>query len=402
MLAAEQTVLDWPFPRTASGCPASVLAELREGPPCAVRLPAGTAESRRAWLVTKHADVQQALKDPRLSADELLPDAPVRIQVPPGQRPSSFLRMDDPEHSRLRGMIATEFTARRVKGLAPAVQRLIDDLLDDLAGRPQPTDLHDAFSRKLPTLVIARLLGVPDEDSPYFIEKTQVTISQGDPERSYAAYQDMTRYLGELATRKLTEPQDDLMSRLATRHLATGAIDLDELVGIARLVLVAGHETTTNQIALNILSLLRDDELRAKVLADDGARIPRFIEESMRYWSISQDAIVRLAVEEFELGGVTMRAGDAVVISIPAANHDPSVFPDPGLLDVDRDTSKHMQWGNGPHFCQGAPLARLEMELALRGLFGRFPGLRLATDDPNSLFRIGTVFHGVSRLPVTW
>ncbi|MCX4782633.1 cytochrome P450 [Streptomyces sp. NBC_01264] len=402
MLESAETVLDWPFPRTKSGCPAAVLAELREEPPSVVRIPAGASESRRAWLITKYPDVRQALMDPRLSADETLPGAPVRIQVDPAQKPGSFLRMDDPEHARLRGLIATEFTARRVRALRPAIQQLIDDLLDELEAHPQPADLQDIFSRKLPTLVIARLLGVPDEDSPYFVEKTRLTIGQGDPARSYAAYTEMSEYLGVLATRKLDDPQDDLMSRLAVDHLGPGHITLDELVGIARLVLVAGHETTTNQIALNILSLLLDEKLKEEVLADDGALIAQYVEEAMRYWSISQDAIVRLAVEDFELGGVSMKKGDAVVISIPAGNHDPSAFPDPLRIDLRRDAGKHMQWGIGPHYCQGAPLARLEMELALRTLFRRFPGLRLDAEDPDSVFRTGTVFHGVRHLPVTW
>lgn len=402
MLETEEKVLAWPFALTSSGCPPPIFAELRKNSPCAVRIPAGAAESRRAWLLTRYPDVRRALMDPRLSADETLPGAPVRIQLPPGQRPSSFLRMDDPEHARLRGMIATEFTARRVRMLRFAIQKLIEDLLDELATRPQPADLHDAFSRKLPTLVIARLLGVPDEDSSFFIEKTRITISQGDPERSYAAYQEMSEYLGIMAIGKQRNPQDDLISRLAVNHLAKGDITLDELVGIARLVLVAGHETTTNQIALNVLSILLDDDLRARVLADDGALISLYVEESMRYWSISKDAMVRLVIEDLELGGVVMKRGDAVVISIPAANHDESTFPHPDRIDVHRDTGNHLQWGIGPHYCQGAPLARLEMELSLRALFQRFPDLRLATGTPDSLFRRGTVFHGLERLPVTW
>ena len=400
-LADHTDILDWPFARTEDGNPPPILAELRKAPPCVVRIPAGAAEARLAWLVTRYADVRQALADPRLSADETLPGAPVRIQVPPGGNPSSFLRLDDPEHARLRGMIQTEFTARRVKRLREPVQRLVDELLDDLAAQPQPADLHAVFSRALPTLVIARLLGVPEEDSPFFIEKTRVTISQEDPAVSQAAFAEMSEYLAKLALRKLTEPGDDLMSRLAVRHYDTSAITLDELVGIARLVLVAGHETTTNQLALNVLALLRDDDLRARVAADDGALIPNFIEESMRYWSISQDAMVRLAVEDMDLGGIRIEKGDAVVISVPAGNHDETVFACPHRIDPERDTSGHLQWGYGPHYCQGAPLARLEMELALRSLLRRFPNLRLVA-DPRTLFRRGTVFHGVTHLPVTW
>ncbi|WP_018252047.1 cytochrome P450 [Salinispora mooreana] len=402
LLQAEEKVLTWPFARTEWGTPPPILAQLRQAPPCAVIIPAGAASERRAWLVTRYPDVRQALMDPRLSADELLPGAPVRIQVPQEERPSSFLRMDDPEHGRLRGMIASQFTARRVRQLVPAVQRRTDDLLDAFVAGPCPADLHDAFSRKLPTLVIASLLGVPDEDSAFFVEKTRVTLSQDDPEVSFAAYREMTDYLGQLAARKAKEPQDDLMSQLAVNNLAVGDITMDELVGIARLVLVAGHETTTNQIALNILSLLLDPGLRAQVLADDGRLLPEYIEEAMRYWSISQDGIVRLVTEDLVLGEVQMRAGDAVVISIPAANHDPTVFPEPNRIDVTRSPRDHLQWGNGPHYCQGAPLARLEMVIALRTLFARLPGLRLATDDVPSLFRRGTVFHGVENLPVAW
>jgi cytochrome P450 len=402
VLESEQNPLDWPFPRTTAGEPPEILDTLRERLPCAVRIPAGATESRLAWLVTKYDDVRLALKDPRLSADELLPGAPVRIQIPPGQRPSSFLRMDDPEHGRLRGMITTEFTAKRVRSMHEPVRQLIDELLDNLATRARPADLHDAFSRRLPTLVIARLLGVPDEDSSHFVELTRVTISQGDPAKSLAAYVEMSEYLAKLVLRKAEHPADDLISRLATNYLAKGELTVDEAVGISRLVLVAGHETTTNQIALNVLSLLLDDDLRARVLADDGALIPRFVEESMRYWSISQDAIVRLVVEDLELGGVRMAAGDAVVISIPAGNHDPAMFPRPRCIHLDREQNDHLQWGAGPHFCQGAPLARLEMELSLRSLFNRFPDLRLATDRPDELLRRGTVFHGMERLPVTW
>ncbi|MFJ4922360.1 cytochrome P450 [Streptomyces sp. NPDC088725] len=394
-------VLDWPFPRTEDGAPPQILETLRRQPPCVVRIPEGAAQSRLAWLVTRHPDVKQALSDPRLSADERRPGAPVRIQLPPGSNPSSFLRLDDPEHARLRGMIQNEFTRHRIRKLTDPIQRLTDELLDELADLPQPADLHDAFSRKLPTLVIARLLGVPTEDSGFFVEKTSTTISQEDPVKSYEAFTEMSDYLARLAEYKLGDPGDDLISRLAKQYLAPGTITLDELVGVARLVLVAGHETTTNQIALNILSLLLDDDLRARVVAGDGARIPQFVEESMRYWSISQDAILRQATEDMELGGVRIAAGDAVVISIPAANHDEKVFGCPHRIDVDRDTGAHLQWGYGPHYCQGAPLARLEMEISLRSLLNRFPGLALA-EDSRKVFRQGTVFHGVTRLPVTW
>lgn len=402
MLDEQQHVLDWPFARPANGHVHSILEDLRQSPPCVVQLPAGAVDSRRAWLITRYPDVKQALMDPRLSVDETLPGAPVRIQLPPGDKPSSFLRLDDPEHERLRGMVVSEFTARRIRTMRPSIERLIDELLDDLGERPRPADLQDAFSRKLPTLVIARLLGIPDEESPFFIESTRVSISQGDPKRSLAAFTKMSERLTEIGEAKVKEPQDDVMSRLAVNYFAKGLLTMTELVALARLLLIAGHETTTNQIALNVLSLLLDKGLRAEVLANDGALIPQYVEEAVRFWSISQDGILRMALEDMELGGVQISKGDAVVISIPSANHDESMFPDAGHIDVHRNTHGHMQWGNGPHYCTGAPLAKLEMELALRKLFQRFPTLELAVDRPDGLFRRETVFHGVYELPVTW
>ncbi|MBB1258460.1 cytochrome P450 [Streptomyces alkaliterrae] len=400
-LDSQENVLDWPFKRT---CPMSVppeLAELRAQPPCAVRIPEGAVPARRAWLVTRHADVRQALMDPRMSADEGLEGAPVRIQLPPGERPSSFLRMDPPEHGRLRTLITSEFTARRVRTLTPGIQQLIDELLDGLAAQDRPADLCENFSTRLPTLVIARLLGVPAERSHEFVALTRVTIGQGDPERSYHAYLELTGILRGLIEHKRHEPADDIMSKLAG-HVNDGRITVDEAMGVSTLVLVAGHETTTNQIALSTLSLLLDDSLREEVLADDGKLLPQYIEESMRYWSISQDAILRMCLEDMEVGGVRMAKGDAVVVSIPGGNWDEEVFPDPGRLDVHRDTSEHLQWGIGPHYCLGAPLARLEIELALRSLFTRFPGLRLACAREDVPFRRETVFYGLHGLPVTW
>jgi len=402
MLATAEKVLHWPFSRTMHGRPPVEFDLLRTESACPVLLPAGATESRRAWLVTAYDDVRQALADPRLSADEVRPGAPVRIQVPPGERPSSFLRMDDPDHARLRSMITSEFTAHRARAVRPVVQQRIDDLLDILAASPGAADLQQVFTRALPTMIIAGILGVPTADTGNFVELTRTVLSQDDPMAAVAAYQQITQYLRDLAVSKLAEPGEDLMSRVATKHVRTGHLTIDQLVGIARLLLIAGHETTTNQLALNVLSLLLDANLRAQVLTDGGAKIGQYVEEAMRYWSISQDAILRQATVDLELSGVQMRAGDAVVISIPAANNDPAMFADQDVIRLDRDSGKHLQWGYGPHFCLGAPLARLEMELALRSLFERFPSLALAVDDPAPLYRTDTIFFGVKTLPVTW
>ncbi len=394
-------VLEWPFLRTASGRPPQILSDLRRQLPCIVRLPAGAVDARLSWLVTRYEDVEIALKDPRLSADEMLPGAPVRIQVPPGNRPASFLRMDDPEHGRLRRTIISDFTAHRARQMIGMVTEMVNELLDDVAAQPQPADLHDLFTRKLPTVVIARVLGVPAADSPYFVERTRVMISQGHPAESLVAYHEITDYLGELARGKEIEPADDIMTRLMQRS-AAGELSFEEVVGILRLLLIAGHETTTNQITLNVLTLLIDPEMRARMTAADDDEVDRFVEESMRYWSITQDAVIRQATEELRLGGRTVRPGDAVIVSIPSANLDETVFPDPERMLLDRPMNAHLQWGAGPHYCPGAPLARVEMRIAIQVLLERFPALRLAVDDYSGLFRRGHTFHGLNELPVTW
>src|SRR5882724_426316 len=198
-----ERLLDWPFERTEAGTVPPLLEKLRQEPPCRVRMPGvASDEDQIAWLVTRYPDVRQALMDPRMSADEKLPGAPMRIFVPQQERPSSFLRMDDPEHTRLRSTIATNFTARRTRAMRDDIQRLVDELLDDLASRPRPADLYEVFCRRLPTLVVARLLGVPDSDTAFFAEQVRLIMSQDDPAAAFGGYVRMTEYLGELADRK--------------------------------------------------------------------------------------------------------------------------------------------------------------------------------------------------------
>jgi cytochrome P450 len=402
----EQTVLDWPLARGCPMAPPPVLDALRHRPPVRVRIPAGVGAAQHAWLIIRNDDVRNALKDPRLSADEQRPGFPLRFQVPADDRPSSFLRMDDPDHARLRRMIATEFTARRVQALRPALQQLIDTRVDRLlnarAAGAYPVDLVASFAVPVPALVIARLLGVRQEDSAFFLEQTRIMIAQENPAESLQAHQRIVDFLDRTARRKENDPGDDLISRLIQRHLVTGDLTRQEFLGMLKLVLAAGHETTANQIGLSILSLLLDDRLRADVLADGCALMPQYIEESMRYWSIAQDGVVRQATEDLDIAGVHIRTGESVMLSIPGANHDAGVFADPLRIDIHRTTGGHVQWGHGPHHCQGAPLARLEMDLALRTLFTRLPGLRLACDAAEIRYRRNSLFHGVEKLPVTW
>ncbi|MEU4037877.1 cytochrome P450 [Streptomyces collinus] len=402
MRVAYPSVLDWPLVRVCPLSPPPALGVVRDGPPTLVRLPAVAGEEQLVWLITRHEDVKAALKDPRLSADETRPGFPLRIPVPTDDRPSGFLRMDDPEHGRLRRMVAPEFTARRVRMLRPRLQELTDRAADALAAGPRPADLVRDFAAHVSALVIARLLGIPDEHTPFFLAQTRILLTDGDPALSLAAHHRIIAFLDETARAKEKQPGDDLVSRLVTNHLATGELDRADLLGILKLLLIAGHESTATQIAFSALSLLTDDGLRAEVLADGGALLPEFVEESMRFWSIVQDSVVRQATEDVRIGETLVGEGESVMISLLAANHDATVFPRPERLDIHRDASGHLLWGHGAHFCLGASLGRLEVTLALGSLFTTLPTLRLACEVGQLRLREHPVFHSLTELPVAW
>ncbi|MBV2357579.1 cytochrome P450 [Streptomyces sp. J2-1] len=377
--------------------PPPAYTELRETPPRRVNLPDGGW----AWLITRHEDVRQALMDPRFSSDDTKPGFRHRIQLPPERNMNSFWRMDEPEHGTQRHMVMTEFTARRIKEVRPRIQELVDELLDGVANLPQPVDLYTEFCLPLPTLVIARLLGVPEQDYLTFSEQSRLCLGLGAPEKALAAYQEMNAYLHRLADEKEREPADDLISRLIHDHVLTGALDRDDLVPLVRLILIGGFETTVNQIALSVLTLLTDPAARAALVADPEKMRP-FIEESLRFWSVSHDNILRIVDADMEFAGVRMSVGDPVVVAIPAANHDPAVYDEPARFDIERDARKHLAFGHGAHLCPGAPLARREIETALSTLLARFPGLTLAA-DPNDLpYRHQSLVYGLTSLPVTW
>ncbi|MET9293107.1 cytochrome P450 [Streptomyces sp. NPDC003077] len=388
----------WPMPRTCPYSPPDQYAELRQGPPVKVRVGGG-----EAWLVTRHDHVRAVLTDDRFSSDDQLPGFPLRVRVPPEPRAMSLFRMDGPEHSRLRRMAQTEFTARRTRALRPAVDALVARLLDGIAAGPRPVDIVQEYALALPALLIARLFGVPDEDQGEFTARSQVILTpDGDPQEVYAAFTAMTAYLDRLATERERDPRDDLLSRLATQYVATGELTHEDLVAMVRLFLVAGHETTANQIALSVLSLLRAPDQLAE-LKERPELYPRAVEESLRYWSIAQDNQVRVAVGDVELDGAAIAKGDGVILALPGANHDERVFTDPGRFDIHRNAGRHVAFGYGAHLCPGAPLARMEIAVALRELFARFPSLRLADDGADVPFRNQhTVVYGLDALYVTW
>jgi cytochrome P450 len=389
---------DFPMQRTCPWLPPPQYEQLRKEPPQRVRLPSGAI----AWLVTRHADVRAALGDPRLSADHTIAGYPHRIQVPATPRGQSFFRMDDPEHGRLRRMVLPQFTARATRAGRPEVERIVGELLDELAAGPRPADLVAVFTQPLPGMVVGSILGVAVPDQRRFATMTRAILAQDiTPEQVYAAALDMGAYLEQLIEDKLTRPAGDLLSRLAHEQLTEGQLTRDDLVAMARLILVAGYETTAKQLGLSVLALLRHPGHVAELRREPGLW-KHAVQELLRYCSISEDNMGRVAIADLQIGGVPIAKGDGVLMAVPAANHDERLFPDPATLDFHRDASAHVAYGSGPHHCPGAPLANQELELALSMLLNRFPTLRLAVGVDDLDFPFPQLVYGVTALPVTW
>ncbi|MEV4096741.1 cytochrome P450 [Streptosporangium saharense] len=377
-----------------SGTPAE-LAELREGPPCRIRF----ADGRDHWVLSRHADVRAVLADPRISADDRRDGFP---QLLPGAKPGelSFTRMDDPEHGRLRRMLTSEFSVPRVEAMRPTIEGVVDGLLDDLEKGGGPADLVRRFALPVPTLVICGLLGVPYGDHDFFQTRSAAILSSNPPEVAGPAFAEIAVYLDRLLTERLREPKDDLLSRLAAR-VGNGELDYDEALGMARVLLIAGHETTANVLALSVLTLLSHPDQLAELRADP-ALARSAVGELLRFLTITQGPMARMALAPLEVGGVSVRAGDGVVMSLLSANRDERAFPEPDRLDLRRDPKFHVAFGFGPHQCLGQNLARIELEVALSRLFARFPGLALDRPVEELDLRADSVIYGVRELPVTW
>lgn len=401
-----------PLPRTLLN-PAPEYARWRAEEPAQplrrVTLPDGSIP----WLVTRHEDARAVLADPRFSADASRPGFPGRRKYTQLPRPGLFHLMDPPDHTRLRRMLIPEFSFRRMEALRGRLQRICDGLIDAMvgaapAGGVAEADLVAAYALPLPTLAICELLGVPDQDRAFYLAKYEVVIDlTAAPDEVTAARAAVYANLRALLSRRVHEPADDLVSRLATERIATGEVTLDEATGMVSLLLAAGHETTANLIALSVAALLRHPAQLAALHADaDGTAWPDAVEELLRHLTEVRPGLCRIATEDVQVAGVLVRAGEGVVVAVHAANRDPAAFParppeDADDLDVTRDAGRHLAFGHGPHQCIGQSLARAELETALPTLFRRLPGLR-ATVPPEGLALSTSAIHGVRTLPVTW
>jgi cytochrome P450 len=280
----------------------------------------------------------------------------------------------------------------------------VDEHIDALLAGPRPVDLVQAFALPVPSLVICHLLGVPYADHEFFQQRSRILVSREQPvEQAIAAHEELVEYLERVVADKLAEPADDLLSRLAVEHVTTHELSRREAALMAVLLLIAGHETTANMIALGTVALLEHpDQLAALRDSDDPMVIAGAVEELLRYLTIVHSGRRRTAVEEIEIDGQTIHAGEGIVLAGEAANRDEDRFPDPDRLDVRRDARGHLAFGFGVHQCLGQPLARVELQVVYGTLYRRIPGLRLAAALSQIPFKHESNIYGVYELPVTW
>jgi len=382
--------------------PHETLAALRAAAP-AHQIPIGPTAV--GWLITRYADVKRALNDPRLSKQALTQTRPGGAPFPVEVRRAMsehMLNFDPPEHTRLRRLVSASFTARRVESLRPRISQLTDSLLDSLDGRDR-VDLIDDFAFPLPFTVICELIGVPEIDREAFRgwSNTMVAGPAAPPDQMYQAVAATAEYVADLIGRKRAEPDDALLSSLIQASDAGEGLTSDELSSLIFLLLLAGHETTVNLIGNAVYVLLQRPAWAAS-LRDDPSLVPGAIEEILRYESPVKSSTLRLTTEPVTYGDITIPAGEVVIISLLSANRDGDAFTAADEFDPARsDAGGHVAFGHGIHYCLGAPLARLEGQIAVSTLLRRFPEMRAAVALDQLEWRPGLLMHGVTHLPVT-
>lgn len=302
----------------------------------------------------------------------------------------------------MRRTLTREFMVKKIEALRPAIADITGKLLDEMVRSQRPVDLVERFALPLPSLVICELLGVPYEDHEYFQSRSNVFVNITSTGQQVAqAWQELNAYLLDLLTAKRKVPGDDVLSRLG-EHVDAGTVTDKDATDLAVFLLFAGHETTANMIALGTAALLQNPDQIPRLLAGP-AETAQAVEELFRYLTIVHVGLRRRALEDVTIGGVTISAGDGVIVPIHLANRDPEVFTDPDRLDLGRANARqHVAFGYGIHQCLGQPLARAELQVVLPELFRRLPGLQLDAPLEDLTFKANTNVYGVRALPVAW
>ncbi|WP_439664391.1 cytochrome P450 [Lentzea sp. HUAS TT2] len=357
------------------------------------------------WRAHDHATVRAVLADGRFSIRPDLMHNPFGPGSPgdaPPSPPGAFTDHDPPDHTRYRSRLTGQFTVRRMRLLAERLEVITAEHLDELAAQGSPADLVEHFAVPVPGLMICELLGVPYERRTEFQQDAMLLTGASGAEADEAAamfeaFGRLQRFMLEMVAAKRAEPTDDVLSDLVNSEQGDSPLTDDEMAAMGMALLGGGLDTTTNMLSLGSLELLREPARVEAMLADPGAAV----EELLRYISLTP-ATARTALEDAEIDGVVVRAGDTVFVELGSANRDPARYTDPDVLDLARGTAGHLAFGHGIHQCIGQHLARIELKIAFPALFTRFPRLRLAVAEDELPRRASLVIGGLERMPVVW
>lgn len=355
------------------------------------------------WAINRYEDIKIAMAHPAISA-KVLGVLQGGENHKKANAPETFPRMDDPEHARLRRMLTKDFTVKRVDEMRPEIELMANNFIDAMIDKGQPGDLVPDYALPIPSLVISLLLGVPYGDHTFFQSITSKLMNMYTPaaERAQAS-KEFFEYMMELVALKEREPGDDLMSRLVHEYVLTGQLRRETAAVNGTILLNAGHETTANMIALSTVALLQNPDMATVMrTSDDPAVIANAVEELLRYLTIVHSLVARIATEDVMIGGTLIKAGEGMIMNLPAGNWDPGFTAEPETLDLHRPARGHLAFGYGVHQCIGQTLARAELQIALPALLRRLPGLRLAAPIEDINFRNDMSIYGVHALPVAW
>ncbi|MFF1379490.1 cytochrome P450 [Streptomyces sp. NPDC058308] len=398
-MSDRQALRNYPFSEAVALEVDPLYEKLREEEPV-VRV--GCPFGEDSWLVTTHADMKTILGDPRFSRALAAEHDESRLTPLPIH--TSILGMDSPDHTRLRRLLAKVFTTRRVELLRPRIEGEAHRLIDALVAQGPPGDLMEGFAVPFAGTVVCDLLGVPFEDREQFrgwLDAFSATTVMTEEEIE-ADTERLHGYIAELMVSRRARPQDDLVSAMVKASDEEDRLSEQELVELASVLLIAGHETVSSQL-IDSLYVLFDHPEQLDRLRSRTELIPRAIEELLRYVPlISHVTFARYATVDVELSGTLVRAGESVLPAIPSANRDESVFENADRFDIDRERNPHLGFGHGIHRCLGAPLARLEMQVALEALFARLPEMRCAVPLGALGWKDGMQVRSLLQLPVAW
>jgi cytochrome P450 len=358
-----------------------------------------------AWLITRYEDFRSVLGDPRFSADitrQGYPTVNAGMKVARGNY-RSFITMDAPQHTAHRRMLTGEFAIKRMEAFRPKIQRIVDGLIDDMLARGGPLDIVSDLALPIPSLAICELLGVPYEDHDFFQSRARVLASHTTTtEQALAASHELCEiYLRQLIRKKDADPQDDILSRLVVNHVRKGDLTENELISMARLLLIAGHETTANMTSMGVFLFLQHPEQWAELQANP-VLVPQAVEEVLRYVDVTHSGRRRVALEDVHVGGQLIRAGEGIIALSVSANRDDAAFPEAHRFDIRREARHQVAFGYGVHQCLGQPLARMELQVVFATLARRMPTLRLAAPAESLKFKDEMFIYGIKCLPVAW